>query len=128
MIALSIEEDNKYLLNEEVLELTLPCNWWNTSNSFSFYANGNENKLYGFNEKVTKVSHNINNERKILQEPTFDASLGDYILNDQGYLKKDYAYHIKIRERILKYSIYPAVFFALMFTFFILDLIAKLSA
>ena len=40
MIALSIEEDNKYLLNEEVLELTLPCNWWNTSNSFSFYANG----------------------------------------------------------------------------------------
>ena len=127
------EEDSKYMLNEEVLELKyhaiiknlkVPEKWWNSSNSFSFYGNNEKDKikLFKITEKEKDTIHKITEPS---ENPMFDASKGDYIITNSNYLKKDYTHYRKSKERIIKYSIYPAIFFSLLVTLIILNFIIK---
>ncbi len=122
------QEDSKYLLNEEKLEIGLPKDWWYSSYSIDAYKQEKKEKvrLFQMNNNSFGELFDKKNKREIQNKPIFDASKGDYIITNRDYLKKDFTYYRKQKERILKYSIYPAVIFALVFTITILSFIAKL--
>ena len=125
-LSLISSEDSKYMLNEEVLELTLPNNWWDSSDSFSFYGGENINEDVQLFHIGNKLNGNNSLQNELIREPTFDSSKGDHIITNQEYLKKDYTHYRKSKERILKYSIYPALLFAIVLTLSILSFLAKL--
>ncbi len=106
------------------IKLSLPKSWWFTTYSYSFYATNNiyEAKIIPLrtsnNKTSTKEKENL---EEVLPTPSeWDFSKGDYRMQESGSSKKQYAYNNRLKVRILKYSIYPALALALLFTFVIL--------
>jgi hypothetical protein len=130
MVATSLENENKYILKEEISELTLPTNWWSSNNSFDYYARKDNQDflLYNFNGKVKNKSSKNKNEDKNIEEfdiPVFDASKGDYRIKNAEYIKKDYAFYRKKKEQIVKYAIYPYTIIGIGFIYTVLSLLTS---
>lgn len=123
----SVEEEQKYKEKKEI-NVKLPEDWWLATYTYSFFAKdeNTEVKIIPFDKSNTNRS-NKKVYKEILPTPLdWNFSKGDYRIQETGSTNKQYAYNDRLKIRIIKYSIYPAVFFSLLFTFIILSTIVGL--
>jgi len=118
--------EEKILTEVEIIGVNLPNNWWNSSYSYNFYSAKNkaEVKIIPIKTNKDKIQHKIN-KNDFSKTLGYDLSKGDYHIQETYSSKKDYAYHNRIKIRITKYAVYPALVFALLLTFSILSIIVE---
>jgi len=121
----ALEKDRHFII--ENVSMYLSENWWTTSYSFNFYSKKNNTvQLIPIQRKQKDIFLEEPDNHNISKEIEKDILKGDYHVQEIHYDKKDYAYYQKRKLQFIKYSIYPAVLFSLVFTFAILSILIKL--
>jgi fumarate reductase subunit C len=120
----AISKINKDEVLKEKTDIYLPMNWWNKNYSYKFHMKEN-NKTSIFplpihDQKIIREG----NSNNLFNNYNWKFSDGDYQVKTTYYNSKDFQYYYRKRNIILKYSLYPALIFALLFTFSILNIIA----
>ena len=124
MHIISKEDDAK--IQEKIFYVNLPLDWWSITDSFSYYAKGENTKvqIIPLKTSVAKKTLEKEDQREVLPTPSeWDFSKGDYHIQETASTNKDYAYNNRLKIRFIKYAIYPALTFALLFTLLVLNTI-----
>ena len=124
MRIISAEEEINYKSKKEI-NVKLPEDWWFATYSFNFFAKdeNTEVNIIPFNKNISSKSNEKISEEILPTPSEWDFSKGDYRIQETGSTNQQYAYNDRLKIRIIKYSIYPAVFFSLLFTFIVLNTI-----
>ncbi len=103
------------------LEVTIPSEWWNVSYSLDFNVK-KEPKVYPIYryKKKEKVAFTHNSK-------DWNIKRGDYRVKESMIKNtRDYVYYRDLKIKLLKYSIYPVIFFTMLLILKLSEIISRL--
>jgi len=114
-------EDNyqkKSSSSEEKYEISLPSTWWNSINSYDVISTKSPNLFINNTKKRTQ-------DKFIYLHHKWSTSNGDYRVR-MPY-KRDMAYYRDIKQKFMKYSVYPFIVITGLMIYLFSILIAQIQ-
>ncbi|MCP5062359.1 MAG: hypothetical protein GY936_07850 [Ignavibacteriae bacterium] len=120
-----ISAGDQHFQSKEEITLNLPNDWYLVTYSYNYFANEDNSDLrvLPFNNSNKKISSKKYQEEILPTPSEWDFSKGDYRIQETGSTNQQYAYNDRLKIRVIKYAIYPAVILSLLFTFAVLSTI-----
>ncbi len=116
---INVEKKEKpFSQNEKTVEsfsVSLPNNWWNIETSYRESANNLAKKKTVENLKFSSLKASHDN---------WSVRRGDYLVNEP--YKKDYVYYRELKNKALKYSVFPALLVVGFVVYFISHILSNL--
>ncbi len=110
-----IQEEKSEVKKKENSYVALPDNWWDVSTS------------YPKDDSVAKIRNSVRrNHNGKLDKKYYSRKIvkGDHRVNEP--YRKDYVYYRELKNKILKYSVYPALLFVGTIVYLLANVFASL--